>query len=178
MKEASELRRQIREADDALDERRLQNLWRNAQDAVAEVRLIGDLVLAAFFEGAKPKERESRRSAYQEAILTGEAWRHTVQMVERRSAEISFAPFHWEIEFPEVFDRDSPGFDGFVGNPPFLGGKRVSTINGAPYRDWIAAIHDESSSNTDWSHTFSACVHVDPLRRSVGTRCHQHHRSG
>ena len=149
VKEASELRRQIREADDALDERRLQNLWRNAQDAVAEVRLIGDLVLAAFFEGAKPKERESRRSAYQEAILTGEAWRHTVQMVERRSAEISFAPFHWEIEFPEVFDRDSPGFDGFVGNPPFLGGKRVSTINGAPYRDWIAAIHDESSSNTD-----------------------------
>ena len=56
---ASELRRQIREADDALEERRLQNLWRDAQDAVAEVRLVGDLVLAAFFEGAKPKERES-----------------------------------------------------------------------------------------------------------------------
>ena len=75
---ASELRRQIREADDTVDERRLQNLWREAQDAVAEVRLFGDLVLAAFFEGAKPKERESRRTAYQEAILTGEAWRHAV----------------------------------------------------------------------------------------------------
>ena len=146
---ATELRRQIREADDALDERRLQNIWRDAQDTVADVQLFGGLVLTAFFEGAKPKERESRRSAYQEAILTGDAWRHAVEMEERRSAEVPFVPFHWEIEFPEVFDRDNPGFDGFVGNPPFLGGKRISTINGAPYRDWMAAIHEESSSNTD-----------------------------
>ena len=146
---ASELRRQIREADDTVDERRLQNLWREAQDAVAEVRLFGDLVLAAFFEGAKPKERESRRTAYQEAILTGEAWRHAVEMEGRRNAELPFAPFHWEIEFPEVFERDNPGFDGFVGNPPFLGGKRISTIIGGAYRDWLASIHEESSSNTD-----------------------------
>ena len=146
---ASELRRQIREADDTVDERRLQNLWREAQDAVAEVRLFGDLVLAAFFEGAKPKERESRRSAYQEAILTGEAWRHAVEMEGRRNAELPFAPFHWEIEFPEVFERDNPGFDGFVGNPPFLGGKRISTIQGPPYRDWLRAVHEGSNSNTD-----------------------------
>ena len=146
---ASELRRQIREADDTVDERRLQNLWREAQDAVAEVRLFGDLVLAAFFEGAKPKERESRRTAYQEAILTGEAWRHAVPMVERRNSELPFAPFHWEIEFPEVFERANPGFDGFVGNPPFLGGKRISTIQGPPYRDWLRAVHEGSNSNTD-----------------------------
>ena len=126
---ASELRRQIREADDTVDERRLQNLWREAQDAVAEVRLFGDLVLAAFFEGAKPKERESRRSAYQEAILTGEAWRHAVEMEERRNTELPFAPFHWEIEFPEVFERDNPGFDGFVGNPPFAGKNTVAAGN-------------------------------------------------
>ena len=55
VKAASELRRQIREADDTVDERRLQNLWREAQDAVAEVRLFGDLVLAAFFEGRQAK---------------------------------------------------------------------------------------------------------------------------
>ena len=146
---ASKRRRQIREADDTVDERQLQNLWRDAREAQADVRLFGDLVLAAFFEGLKPKERESRRLAYQEAILTQRARPHAVEMEERRNAEIPFAPFHWEIEFPEVFERDNPGFDGFVGNPPFLGGKRISTINGGPYRDWLAAIHDESSSNTD-----------------------------
>ena len=149
VEEASELRHQIREADDALDERRLQNLWRDAQDAVAEVRLIGDLVLAAFFEGARPKERESRRSAYQEAILTGEAWRHAVQMVERRNAEQPFAPFHWEIEFPEVFERDNPGFDGFVGNPPFAGKNSVAAGNVAGYPSWLKELHEESHGNAD-----------------------------
>ena len=146
---ASELRRQIREADDTVDERRLQNLWREAQDAVAEVRLFGDLVLAAFIEGAKPKERESRRTAYQEAILTGEAWRHAVEMEGRRNAELPFAPFHWEIEFPEVFERDNPGFDGFVGNPPFAGKNSVAAGNVAGYPSWLKESHEESHGNAD-----------------------------
>ena len=137
VEEASELRRQIREADDTVDERRLQNLWREAQDSVGEVRLFGDLALAAFFEGAKPKQRESRRAAYQEAILTGEAWRHAVEMEERRNAEPPFAPFHWEIEFPEVFERDTPGFDGFVGNPPFAGKNTVAAGNVSGYPSWL-----------------------------------------
>ena len=146
---ASELRRQIREADDTVDERRLQNLWREAQDAVAEVRLFGDLVLAAFFEGAKPKERESRRTAYQEAILTGEAWRHAVEMEGRRNAGLPFAPFHWEIEFPEVFERDNPGFDGFVGNPPFAGKNNVAAGNASGYPSWLKELHEESHGNAD-----------------------------
>ena len=146
---ASELRRQIREADDTVDERRLQNLWREARDAVADVRLFGDLVLAAFFEGTKPRERESRRSAYQEAILTDEAWRHTVQMVERRNAEQPFAPFHWEIEFPEVFERENPGFDAFVGNPPFAGKNNVAASNIPGYPNWLKESHEESHGNAD-----------------------------
>jgi hypothetical protein len=32
-------------------------------------------------------------------------------------------PFHWPLEFPEVFARDSPGFDALIGNPPFLGNR-------------------------------------------------------
>ena len=42
--------------------------------------------LAAFFEGSKPKERESRRRAYQEAILNREPRRHAVEVEERRNA--------------------------------------------------------------------------------------------
>ena len=70
LESASELRQQIRDADDTISERRLQNLWHDAQDAAADVRLFGDLVLAAFFEGAKPKDRESRLAAYRSAILS------------------------------------------------------------------------------------------------------------
>ncbi len=46
-------------------------------------------------------------------------------------------PFHWALEFPEVFGREQRGFDGIVGNPPFLGGKRITGAAGDAYRDWL-----------------------------------------
>lgn len=46
-------------------------------------------------------------------------------------------PLHWPLEFPEVFLRDSGGFDAFVGNPPFLGGQRITGVAGTGYRDWL-----------------------------------------
>ena len=166
---ASEFRRQIREADDTVDERRLQNLWREAQDAVGEVRLFGDLVLAAFFEGAKPRERESRRAAYQEAILTGDAWRHAVDMAERRNAEQPLAPFHWEIEFPEVFERDNPGFDGFVGNPPFAGGRNLSATAGQTYGQWLRTLHEQTNGGADVvAHFFRRAFELNRRRGTFG----------
>ena len=39
-------------------------------------------------------------------------------------------PFHWPLEFPEVFLRDTGGFDAFVGNPPFLGNRLWRSTNG------------------------------------------------
>ncbi len=58
-------------------------------------------------------------------------------------------PFHWEIEFPEVFDRVDEGFDAFVGNPPFMGGSRISGSSGASYLDWLLMIHEQSHGNGD-----------------------------
>ena len=113
------------------------------------MRLFGDLVLAAFFEGSKPKERESRCRAYQEAILNREPRRHAVELEERRNAEMPFAPFHWEIEFPEVFERENPGFDGFVGNPPFAGKSTVAAGNISGYPVWLKEVHEESHGNAD-----------------------------
>ncbi|MCX7584909.1 Eco57I restriction-modification methylase domain-containing protein [Phenylobacterium sp. 58.2.17] len=46
-------------------------------------------------------------------------------------------PLHWPLEFPEVFQRENPGFDAFVGNPPFLGGQRITGALGTCYRDWL-----------------------------------------
>jgi hypothetical protein len=48
-------------------------------------------------------------------------------------------PFHWTLKFPEVFGRERSGFDGIVGNPPFLGGKRITGVAGDAYRDWLIA---------------------------------------
>lgn len=46
-------------------------------------------------------------------------------------------PFHWPLEFPEVFSYQNLGFDAIVGNPPFLGGKRITGVMGTAYRDWL-----------------------------------------
>ncbi|WP_186214097.1 Eco57I restriction-modification methylase domain-containing protein [Burkholderia gladioli] len=48
-------------------------------------------------------------------------------------------PFHWPLEFPEVFARARGGFDGMVGNPPFLGGQRITGVAGTAFRDWLVA---------------------------------------
>ena len=48
-------------------------------------------------------------------------------------------PFHWPLEFPEVFAYERGGFDGILGNPPFLGGQRITGVAGTAYRDWLVA---------------------------------------
>lgn len=48
-------------------------------------------------------------------------------------------PFHWPLEFPEVFARERGGFDSIVGNPPFLGGQRITGVAGTAFRDWLVA---------------------------------------
>jgi len=45
-------------------------------------------------------------------------------------------PFHWPVEFPEVF-LDGGGFDAIVGNPPFMGGQRITGAFGQPYRNYL-----------------------------------------
>lgn len=46
-------------------------------------------------------------------------------------------PFHWVLEFPEIFDRENPGFDALVGNPPFLGTHRMREALGNFYREYL-----------------------------------------
>lgn len=45
-------------------------------------------------------------------------------------------PLHWVLEAPDVF-VDRGGFDAVIGNPPFLGGKKISGALGDEFREWI-----------------------------------------
>ena len=51
--------------------------------------------------------------------------------------KITRKPFHWPLEFPEVFQGAQSGFNAIVGNPPFLGGQRITGSLGTAYRDWL-----------------------------------------
>ena len=107
------------------------------------------LALAAFFAEAKPKQREAKRLQFTTAVAEGEAIRYLPWLEEQRHDNPPLAPFHWEVEFPEVFDRENPGFDAFVGNPPFAGKNAVAAGNIASYPDWLKALHQESHGNAD-----------------------------
>ena len=69
--------------------------------------------------------------------MSGGAESYRVWIEELRQADPPLAPFHWEVEFPEVFERENPGFDAVAGNPPFLGGTRISTVAGMAYFKWL-----------------------------------------
>ena len=149
LKKASELRLRIREAPDDTPDWELRRLWDDARSEASNVRLLGDLALAAFFEGAKPKEREQRRAEFATEVSDGHAQRYRSWLDELRDGDPPLAPFHWEIEFPEVFERESGGFDAVVGNPPFAGKNSVAAANVSGYQDWLKEMHEESHGNAD-----------------------------
>lgn len=45
-------------------------------------------------------------------------------------------PLHWVLEAPDVM-IDNGGFDAIVGNPPFLGGKKISPAMSTEIREWL-----------------------------------------
>ena len=144
-----ELRRRIREADASVTDWELRDWWNEARFELDKVRLFGDLATAAFFEGAKPKEREAKRAEYARAVFEGKADQFRGELDERRRDDPPLAPFHWELEFPEVFEHEAPGFDAIVGNPPFAGKNSVAAGNVAGYPDWLQQVHAESHGNAD-----------------------------
>lgn len=46
-------------------------------------------------------------------------------------------PFHWPLQFPEVFGDQRNGFDAFIGNPPFLGGQKITGAMGTAFREFL-----------------------------------------
>ena len=49
--------------------------------------------------------------------------------------------FHWFLELPRVFEGAEGGFDVIIGNPPFLGGQKLSGTLGADYLHYLTSHH-------------------------------------
>jgi len=58
-------------------------------------------------------------------------------------------PFHWWLEFPEVFGDKRGGFDAVVGNPPFAGKNTIIAQNGQAYIKWLQALWPHAHGNSD-----------------------------
>jgi hypothetical protein len=181
--EAQRLREKIQGMGASDDVPEKARLLKEAEEATDDVRLIGDVIVSAFFARDKPKDREALRVAYAgkienwlPAASVGQGFTHGNAPVGQgfsladagegdppanpaldlriirsslREGDRPIPAFHWEIEFPEAFTRDNPGFDAFVGNPPFAGKNTISAANRHNYLPWLLQIHEESHGNAD-----------------------------
>ena len=128
--------------------------WWQAESALYDARFIGDLVVATFFGAAKDNAREELRGQYLSKV---EAWRANAAnrpeleqtRQQLRNGQKPVPPLHWEIEFPEVFGRQNPGFDAMVGNPPFAGKNTLATATRVAYGDWLKTAHTAAHGNAD-----------------------------
>ncbi len=141
------------------DIQKKEELLKQAERATSLVRLLCDLLTAAAISTATGKLLKrgdafgEKRSALWRVLM--EAYQHDENVESWRDALVSMDavaqkllnegkpfessarhPFHWPVEFPEVFvDRD--GFDALVGNPPFIGGKKITGTLGTDYRNYL-----------------------------------------
>lgn len=139
---------------DVRDAEEKARLLAEADAALGVVRQAGDLLTAAALStaGESDSAYESRRGtlaeAFGKAIDSGgdEApCRERLAGLERQArrlldegkplSERAREPFHWPIEFPEVFENG--GFDAIVGNPPFQGGQKITGALGTNFRNYL-----------------------------------------
>jgi len=121
-----------------------------ADELLDHVRFIGDAAICAFFSTDKDKAREAQRQEMIERLTDPDVRRRPIAEVKAlRGGQFPVTPFHWEIEFPEVFDRENPGFDAIVGNPPFAGKNTLINSNREGYLDWLKILHEQSHGNAD-----------------------------
>lgn len=104
---------------------------------------LADLQVAQFFI---PKTIENK-----EGLTTDKQYRtylNSGTQILDRGASLAKAQqkkfFHWFLEFPEVFGKG--GFDCILGNPPYLGGKKLSTSYGFNFTNFIKNTYQTGSS--------------------------------
>lgn len=159
---ATEGRREILEAQDGTPYALLAQKLGHVEDRLTTDRNLGDVLVTAFFDRDKAKARETLRQTLLQTVdraygkkpdaVAGLELTKIGEEMRRRSKPL--IPFHWELEFPEVFAldetlRSTRGFDVIVGNPPFAGKNTVIEANPDEYIEWLKALHPESHGNAD-----------------------------
>ena len=75
-----------------------------------EIKIAGDLMVAAFFDAKNNKERDEKQKIYLErykGLLNNKDLYQDVENILNQLTKGSegIKPFHWDLEFPEVFEN-------------------------------------------------------------------------
>lgn len=111
-------------------------------------RLPADAWCAAFFWGlANCPPPPTEAVFHQLRAEPSQVRLETLAEIRRLRTEKRF--FHFELAFPEVFAGEHPGFDVVIGNPPYLGGLKISTNYGDEYLRFLKTNASEAGGTTD-----------------------------
>lgn len=144
-------REAIRNAPDDVTRAIQESRHRRVEHEVEDARTIGDAVVAAFFSADKAKAREIERQRVESWVTASlnPKWDELREKAHAFRAGRGWRPYHWDIEFPEVFSRENPGFDAIIGNPPFAGKNTISAASGPRYLPWLQNLHEGAHGNAD-----------------------------
>jgi len=128
-----------------------QQALREWERQTARDRTACHLWVAAFFQplaGYNPPPITT--DTLRRYLETGTAHGQTLGTALARAHQHPF--FHWPLEFPEVFVNG--GFDVVIGNPPFMGGLKVSGNLGDKYRHWLEVAFEPYGGTADLCAAF------------------------
>lgn len=95
-------------------------------------------------------------------IITRANARLSVDLPAGKAARRSF---HWPLVFPEVFVCNKKGFNAILGNPPYLGGRKIRGTLGSSYLQFLTScLFPNASANADLCAFFlrrSAIVSIE-----------------
>jgi len=156
VREAIELRSRLRETPirDIRDVEVMAHLDAAARQRLEVPELIADAFIAEVFasggNGSALENALASLAVQAERVIAGD--RDAIDSMRRRAAEALATdlpagkpprrPFHWPLEFPEVFVDGKGGFDAIVGNPPFSGGRLVGRRFGLAYQEYLKLVRN------------------------------------
>ena len=143
--------------DDNYDKK--QELLQKHLKASERIRQAGDLMIAAFFETKTKVDAKLKQESYLSFLndsIDKNGLKLNVETIRKElsESEMGIKPFHWDLEFPEIFDRPQKGFDFFIGNPPFMGGHKMKKGLRDGFQRWLQTRFPESNANADLSSFF------------------------
>lgn len=161
VKDALSLRKQLRikPIRDIRDVQYMERLDQAARQKLEHIEHIADAMIGeALASGGNQRELDTAMdnlSTWAAAYIEGDNQTGRKIIAEARkllSIDLPLGkpprkPFHWVLEFPDVFDRG--GFDGLVGNPPFIFGKTITANLGKHYNDYLKVSNPDASNNVD-----------------------------
>ena len=173
LNEALEARDEIRNASEENNYDALKIAEDEYQERLKPLRLVGNLAIKCFFDSENEKNRIANLQKHS-LIISNYFSSNALEKLEsyckvQLSKDFKQTPFHWELEFPEVFSRDNKGFDCFVGNPPFLGGSKISGANSRRYLDWLLQASSGTTGNCDLvCHFFRLAFSILNSKGTIG----------